>query len=70
MGQVFSSMIGTCNCSSSTTEDDIEKMEIVRIQRRLDNIENNHLKHIEEDVREIKTDIKLINQNILTLMTK
>ncbi len=65
MGQILSSIIGTCNCSS--TQDEEEK-QINNIHRRLDNIENNHLIHIEEDVREIKTDLKIINQNILTIM--
>ena len=55
MGQVFSSFIENCNCSSNQNDEVIRKLE-----RDIFNIKENHLRHIEKDMAEIKMDIKII----------
>ncbi len=68
MGKVFSSVIGTCNCSN--LYDDISKEELTKIRMDISMIKENHLKHLERDVSEVKTDIKIINSNLQILLSR
>ena len=75
MGKVFSSIIGTCNCSN--LNDDISKEELTKIRIDISTITENHLTHIEKnikdiekDIAEVKTDIKIINNNLQILLSR
>jgi len=42
---------------------------IVDIKRDVDVIKNNHLAHIEQDLNELRYDVKTLNANVLKMLT-
>lgn len=42
---------------------------IVDIKRDVDVIKNNHLAHIEQDLNELRYEIKTLNANVLKMLT-
>ena len=42
---------------------------IVDIKRDVDIIKNNHLAHIEQDLNELRYDVKTLNANVLKMLT-
>ena len=58
MINILSALIGLFTCGGNDkNKDDIDEM-----KRDIHTIKTNHLHHLEFDVSEIKTDIKLMNQ--------
>ena len=82
MGQVFSNIIQNCNCGSSANnekyeKDSVQDKEIIRLHQSISEInidikiiKENHLHHMREDIIDIKTDVKIMSNNITILLSR
>ena len=67
MGKIFSSFIENCHCSSNNT---INDEELTKIRQDINMIKGNHLHHIENDINELKMDIKIINSTLIRIESR
>ena len=63
MGNIFTSIIENCSCGTAANSND----EIQHIKDAIHTIKNNHLAHIQNDMLEMRMDIKIIKEAILNI---
>ena len=66
MGQIFSSFIKNCNCSSKQPDED---QRITKLEMDIFNIKENHLYSILKDIVDIQKDITDIEKDIVEIKT-
>ena len=73
MGQIFSSFIENCNCSSANSLGE----DITEIKREIKNIKENHLHTIDGNIvnmnirmTAIETQLTMVNNNVLVLISR
>ena len=69
MPSIIKSIIGTCVCSGKGEDEEKPKQVSFRgeIDKKIEELKVNHIEPIKEDLREIKTDLKIMYSSLQDL---